>query len=231
MVFVNCSVFNHSSNKTIFPWSIVSLGVPGITVQQFYHEKVLRCLEEQSEQELESAFLGKSKDSLDRIELSLPLDAVIPTFDPFLRYYTADRLQQLPPVVNAFTVMMSSQKKQLQPGLPGSVTVRTRKDELYNDFLEMLKEENLLFPGAEINTSGKNFVKTMVECLWYVDGHHETLKKQSASIPERFTRFNGYNLPQLSKHRKRQSSNLSSASCPQIVGIITVSKSSSIFLE
>ena len=101
---------------------------------------------------------------------------------------------------------------------------------MYNNFLEILKEENLLFSGAEINTSGKNFVKTMVECLWYVDGHHETLKKQSASIPKRFTRFNGYNLPQLTKHRKRQSSSLSSAVLI-IVGIITVSKSSSVFLE
>ena len=31
----------------------------------------------------------------------------------------------------------------------------------------------------EVNSSGKNFVKTVVECLWYVDGHHEKFKKQS----------------------------------------------------
>ena len=31
------------------------------------------------------------------------------------------------------------------------------------------------------------------------------LKKQSASIPKRFITFNGYNLPQLPKHRKWQS--------------------------
>ena len=52
MVSVNCSVFNRSSDKTFFPWSIVSLGVPDITVQQFYDEKVLHCLVEQSKQEL-----------------------------------------------------------------------------------------------------------------------------------------------------------------------------------
>ena len=97
------------------------------------------------------------------------------------------------------------------PGLPGPVTVRTKKDKLYNDFLELLKEENALFPGIEVNSSGKNFVKTVVECLWYVDGHHEKLKKQSAPIPDYFARFTGYNLPQLSKHRKRQSTNLSSS--------------------
>ena len=207
MVFVNCSVYNRSLSKTIFPWTIMSLGVPGITVQQFYSEKIFTSLQEQPAK-LESAFLGKSKDSLDRVDLCLELDAVIPTFGPFLRYYTSDC--QLPPVVNAFTIMMSSQKQQLQPRLPSSITVRTRKDELHNDILGMLNEENLLFPGAEVS-AGKNFVQTLVECLWYVDGHHETLKKQSSSVPEYFSRFVGYNLPQLSKHRKRQASNLSSA--------------------
>ena len=68
-------------------------------------------------------------------------------------------------MVKDFTVMMSNLKQQLQPCLPGSITVCTQKDELHNDILEMLEEENLLFPGAEINTSGKNFVITMVECM------------------------------------------------------------------
>ena len=44
-----------------------------------------------------------------------------------------------------------------------------------------------------------------------MDGHHEKLKKQSAPIPDYFARFTRYNLPQLSKHRKRQSTNLSSS--------------------
>ena len=162
MVFVNCSVYNRSLSKTIFPWTIMSLGVPGITVQQFYSEKIFTSLQEQPAK-LESAFLGKSKDSLDRVDLCLELDAVIPTFGPFLRYYTSDC--QLPPVVNAFTIMMSSQKQQLQPRLPSSITVRTRKDELHNDILGMLNEENLLFPGAKVS-AGKNFVQTLVECLW-----------------------------------------------------------------
>ena len=185
----------------------MSLGVPGITVEQFYSEKIFNSLQEQPAK-LESAFLGKSKDSLDRVDLCLELDAIIPTFGPFLRFYTSDcHLQPLPPVVNAFSVMMSSQRQQQQPRLPSYVPVRTRKDELYNDVLQMLNEENLLFIDV---IAGKNFVKTLVECLWYLDGHHETLKKQSSSVPEYFSRFVGYNLPEVSKHRKRQASNLSS---------------------
>ena len=68
---------------------------------------------------------------------------------------------------------MSSQRQLSQPGLPASVTVRTRKDQLYNDFLGLLRDENALFPAGEVDSSGKNSVKTIVECLWYVDGHHE----------------------------------------------------------
>ena len=73
-----------------------------------------------------------------------------------------------------------------------------------------MKEESLLFPAAEVDSSGKNFVKKVVECLRYVDGHHDKLKKQSAPVSDYFARFTGYNIPQLSKHRKRQN-NLSSS--------------------
>ena len=160
--------------------------------------------------DLESAFLGKSKESLDKIQVSLSLDSAIHLFGPFLRYYTCNRLQQLPPMHNAFTVLMSSQRQLSLPGLPAPVTVRTKKDKLYNNFLELLNKEKASFLGIEVNSSGKNFVKRVVECLWYVDGCHEKLKKQSAPIPDYFTRFTGYNLPQFLKHRKRQSTNLSS---------------------
>ena len=119
--------------------------------------------------DLESAFLGKSKESLDKIQVSLSLDSAIHLFGPFLRYYTCDRLQQLPPMHNAFTVLMSSQRQLSLPGLPAPVTVRTKKDKLYNNFLELLNKEKASFPGIEVNSSGKNFVKRVVECLWYVE--------------------------------------------------------------
>lgn len=54
----------------------------GVTVQQFYDEKVVSKLS--GEQKLESAYLGKSKDSLDSIELSLVLDSAVALFGPFL---------------------------------------------------------------------------------------------------------------------------------------------------
>ena len=86
---------------------MVSAEESGITIQQFYDEKIVCKVQELNEMDLESAFLGKSKKSLDKIELSLLLDSAIHLLGPFLRYYTCDRLQQLPPMHNAFTMLMA----------------------------------------------------------------------------------------------------------------------------
>jgi hypothetical protein len=45
--------------------------------------------------------------------------------------------------------------------------------------------------------------------LWYIDGHHASLASRSCPVPPFFSRFVGYNKPELSKHRKRSISNLS----------------------
>ena len=76
----------------------------------------------------------------------------------------------------------------------------------YNNVLKMLQERKLLFPSSIINTCGKTFVSTLVDCLWYLDGHHDA----SFLIPEVFSAFTGYNLPELSKHHKRQAGNMCS---------------------
>ena len=66
------------------------------------------------------------------------------------------------------------------PGLPPCVSliVCSKKDKLYSHFIGLLKEENVSFSASEVNSSGRNFTKTAVDCLWYVDGHHDTLQKQ-----------------------------------------------------
>ena len=84
---------------------------------------------------MESEFLGKCKDSLDRIKVSL----LVELFGPFLRYLTSDKQQELSATCDAFAVLMASQIEQSLPGLPLCVLVRT-KDKLYNKFLGLLKE-------------------------------------------------------------------------------------------
>ena len=133
-----------------------------MTVQQFYEEKIVSELSSAEEVKLEAAFLGKSKQSLDRIDLSLMLDSAIQLFGPFLRYHTRSTEQVLPPVRDAFTVLMASQRQLSMPGLPHCATVHSKKDKLYNDFIGLLKEENVSFPASEVNSSGRNFTKTAV---------------------------------------------------------------------
>ena len=60
---------------------------------------------------------------------------------------------------------MVGQKQLLQAGLPACIPVRTKKDKLYNDFIGLLSEENMHFPTADVDSSGENFVKTIVEML------------------------------------------------------------------
>ena len=73
----------------------------------------------------------------------------------------------------------------------------------------MLNDENLRFPASSVSSSGKNFVRMLSDLLWYIDGHQGTITKQGFPIPNCFLKFEGYNIPEMAKHRKRQHSNLS----------------------
>ena len=68
MCLVNCCVVNDTI-KILFPWSILSTRESGVTFQQLFEQKLIRDLDFPEEVELEAAFSGKSKESLDRIEL------------------------------------------------------------------------------------------------------------------------------------------------------------------
>ena len=68
MALVNCSVLCRTTNNLLYPWKILTV-LPGITVGQFFKE----CIRPEINKEnldLDGAFLDRSKDSLDRVELS-----------------------------------------------------------------------------------------------------------------------------------------------------------------
>ena len=88
MSLVNCCVVNKTTNRTVFPWSILSTGASGVTVKQFFGDSIATRLNVTDRLELESAFLGKSKDALDEIDITLTLDTAVPLFSPFLRFHT-----------------------------------------------------------------------------------------------------------------------------------------------
>ena len=74
---------------------------------------------------------------MDLIDLSLALDSAVALFGPFICYIVCSSQQQLPPVHDAFALMMASQKQLSQQGLPIdlSVCTCTKMDKLYNDFV------------------------------------------------------------------------------------------------
>ena len=120
MALVNCSVLCRTDNRLIFPWKILFIGVMGCTVQQFFEESVLIDLKSNEmgvelpkQLELSGAFLGKSKDSLDAVELSVPLDMAVQSFGCFLRYHVNSFRGASSDAVDAFKLMMFSQRQQI----------------------------------------------------------------------------------------------------------------------
>ena len=93
MALVNCSVLCRTTNNLLYPWKILTV-LPGITVGQFFKE----CIRPEINKEnldLDGAFLGRSKDSLDRVELVVPLDTAVQCFGAFLPYYNNNQLTML----------------------------------------------------------------------------------------------------------------------------------------
>ena len=122
--------------------------------------------------------------------------------------------------MNSFSLLTYNSQLLSQPGLPPSVTERNKKDRLYYDVLKMLEEESVAFQGGEVKSSGHAFLRAIVDCLRYLDGHHDALKKQSCPLSELFSRFNGYNTPEVSKHQKRSISNLSSSTLEMLLSTL-----------
>ena len=70
------------------PWKILQNGEPGRTVEQFFHDFVMAKVQVMSAMtvELISAYLGRSKESLNEIELSIQLDLAPSTNGGYLRF-------------------------------------------------------------------------------------------------------------------------------------------------
>ena len=121
MTLVNCAVVSHNSSRTILLWTVMPLEPSGYSVLGFYEAKLqqevmVKCDEEPSgshEQtvKLHSVFIGKSKELMDLIEVSVNLDRAVQMFGAYLKYCVV--LVPSQPVTatkNAFTILIQSQK-------------------------------------------------------------------------------------------------------------------------
>ena len=125
-------------------------------------------------------------------------------FGPFIKYQVQDLVlidkDIKNPCSSAFDVLMNTQRGLCQRKLPKTIEKqnKTRKDELYNDIITLLGEQNPSWLSSDVDSSGIALVRNLTDCLWYIDGHHDVLKKQGCSVPSIFSQFTGYNQPQTS---------------------------------
>lgn len=47
----------------------------------------------------------------------------------------------------------------------------------------MLEQVKVVFPGGEVKSGGQAFVRVIVDCLWYLDGHHDALRSKVVQSP------------------------------------------------
>ena len=106
--------------------------------------------------------------------------------------------------------MLSAQAALSSIRLLPPLTVRNKRDELYNDILSMIKSMELQWKPDEVQggTSSRT-LQALRDVLWYIDGSHATLAERSCEVPELLWKFTGYNQPESHKHRKCQATSLS----------------------
>ncbi|XP_028416153.1 uncharacterized protein LOC114539744 [Dendronephthya gigantea] len=111
---------------------------------------------------------------------------------------------------NAFEIMLAAAREQQSENVPRRYSSPgTKKEELHNKVLDWFQENCCEFPRS-VPQSAKSFVAKICNIAWYLDGHHGKIEGTLPSkFPKSFKNLSGFNLPELSKHRKRSISNIS----------------------
>ena len=186
---VNVQVYCSSLKRTLSPWQIMSPHPPDVSFSDFFEHTIAGMLEKPCE--LESVYVGKSKDVLDKADKYLNLAQVVATFGSYVKLVTREPSTDAATVpskeksqpMNAFEVMFASQRRLNQPSLPPRrEPIRTKKDKLRNDVIVLLEQNELSWKSCDIPSIGEQLVGNLTETLWYVDGHHDVLKDRGFQI-------------------------------------------------
>lgn len=188
MVLLNVLVVSKEDSKVLLGWEIIRSLSPEATFESLFHEKLVPRINPphpQSKVKLDSCFIGKEKHCLDKTDVSFLIADVSSMFEPFVKLFAVYDQPTNPrppaPVRNAFSIMMMAQQRLSVPVVPSRIPARTKKDELYNDVVDVLEQENLKLPRVDEN--GKWLLKVLTNALWYIDGRHETLLKRPCKRP------------------------------------------------
>ena len=214
---INLSVSSSRVCLSLIPWTVIQVEA-GLTFSDLFAKIVagahprLSVVEELSHSCLEKVFVGQSKDLLSFVDERLVVEDVCRAFGQHVKFCVSrhEATEASKPLRNAFTVLMNSQRA-LDAGkkLPPKIIATTKKDELFNDLVSFFEKEGWSWT-RDGESTGRKFITALRDCLWYVDGHHQTLADRSHPIPAIFEAFKEYNVPELAKHRKRSHTNMNS---------------------
>ena len=198
MYLVTTSVLSSSNNyKFLMPWTITRFN-DSYSVLEFFYTSIKPRLD--CDCLLSSAFVGQEKHLLDLVDVNLPLAAIIPAFGRYLQYKVNFKDD------DAVAAADISENDSLS--LPEPVRERNRKDVLYNHIISFFNSFSVGLTPEEMPLAKKLLV-TVRDIFWYIDGHHHVFERVNKPIPSVFQAFTGFNIPELSKHRKRQTRNIS----------------------
>ena len=145
--------------------------------------------------------------------VGINVSSLVTSFGKHIKFYVKKQLGSSnppPPAVNAFSIMMSSQRQMCRMLPPLISQPRNKKDELHNAVIQFLEKDSLTWTSSEVDCDlASTTVKTLTDVLWYVDGHQNKFSERSCNLPSLFGEFAGYNKPEMAKHRKRSSMTLS----------------------
>ena len=110
------------------------------------------------------------------------------------------------PKRNAFQLMMNYDRE--LKCLPEPYEENDNKKKVKNIVREMLKSSDVGWSRDAVNVYGTPLINVIANCLWYLDGHHETLAGQSCSVPAELSHIQGYNKPESHGHTCKSSSPL-----------------------
>ena len=102
------------------------------------------------------------------------------------------------PTISAFDCLMSARTEVVWPG---TFDARNKKLALKNDFF---KQKGQGWGHHNVESHGKLFVNNLGDALWYIDGHWQKFASRSKPMPDLFSAFQNYNIPEEYKKKKER---------------------------
>ncbi|POG77649.1 hypothetical protein GLOIN_2v1767477 [Rhizophagus irregularis DAOM 181602=DAOM 197198] len=96
---------------------------------------------------------------------------------------------QITNTLNAFDILMNNSYQTL---LPQHCTEYNDCNKLYNEIIDLFRNQNVGWTGGVHDTIGKAFVNRIMNAIWYIDPHLSTLHARSCNLPVFFTQLKTY---------------------------------------